>query len=174
MSNEVKMNEVKVCPIITGEEELITMGISTCICIVLKGTCQDQPFLLMHHWSGIDEPTQSDEEIIDELIALYVNIIGINFHVMDASITMNVIGIIGGQRRVVEEGIVTLTGTEREIAAIQTHFIKKLISSGYLTAAYQYLINPFITKDDESITVAIAASGEISCDEEHSSPGYRP
>lgn len=186
MLTTIEMSEVIACPIRTGEEKLITHGISTCICIVLKGTFDSKPFLLMHHWAGIDAPG-SDEENIEELISTYSNIIAMKFDDEDEdddeddeddeapSISINVIGIIGGERAVIEGGELSLTGTEREITALNRYFREQLTSQGYLAADCEWRFHPFLKKDDEAITVLINASGVITFEQEDEpTHTYRP
>ncbi len=50
----VKMDGIKVMPTNRGRFVLETSGAGPCICIILKGSVDGQPFLLMDHWTGLN------------------------------------------------------------------------------------------------------------------------
>ena len=51
---DVKQNEKIVVPLDKPDVSLTTGGISTCICIMLKGRIGKMPYLAMYHWDGFD------------------------------------------------------------------------------------------------------------------------
>ncbi len=72
-------------------------------------------------------------------------------------------------------GKLALTGTEREITALNRYFREQLTSQGYLAADCEWRFHPFLTKDDEAIVVSIKASGVITFEQEYElSHTYRP
>ena len=169
MPRIVLMAEIAVSPIVTGDEVLETSGISTCICIALQGTYSDNPFLLMHHWAGIDPiiAAHSDKSIIEMLIDEYFFKIEEQLGDKDTEEMINPIidkiTIIGGQKKEFDSaGNTVLIGTEREVAALRDYFIEALRSSKSLSPVAQIHMNPFNTVDEESITVRMDAAGLIT------------
>jgi hypothetical protein len=51
---EIKQNEMAVVEVVTGKEVISTPGVSTCICISVKGQYGTHPFIALFHWEGLD------------------------------------------------------------------------------------------------------------------------
>ena len=171
MPRIVEMSEIVVYPIKIGNEVLETEGISTCICIALKGTYQDKPFLLMHHWDGLESRKKSveDQLVMEGLIDTYFFHIEQTLGAKGSSgipiiPIIDTIAVIGGQKMEMSpEGEILLTGTEREIILLNQWFLASLAKLKSLAPTVRYHFAPFVTEGEDSVTVSLNALGKIDC-----------
>lgn len=180
MYTTVTMSEIKIFSNEDDIEGLETSGLSSCICIILKGIYLDKPFLLMHHWSGFDneEEAKNSKFVISNLISLYCQKLDEHFNITltedEDKAEIQACYVIGGQiKELSQQGELILSGTEREIAALKKHLEPILRSECVLIDDYQLTLLPFITKADESLTVSINVEGEIKINIEDDAPDHQ-
>lgn len=122
---EVEMNETKLVTLNEGRAVLTTGGVSTCICILMKGRImEDTPFLLMHHWEGFDlsfDKSAPDANHQAKLVLnnLFIELAGAVWDEQknhtssdedDESIHLDALYLIGGER-----ASTSISGTEFEV-----------------------------------------------------------
>lgn len=123
---KVQQNEMAVVEIVTGKEILYTVGVSTCVCLAVKGQYGAHPFLALLHWDGFNlnfdkhAPALEDRAFIeiDLLMRRFVTTIKNSFAASQRfeRPELNYIFLIGGEKRASN-----LSGTELEVEILKKY-----------------------------------------------------
>lgn len=162
------MGEVKVCAKGKSEECLVTYGISTCIAIMVYGTYDKTPFILMDHWDG---EIKGDKDIfMRNKLCNYMSLIqdaviddfDPDIH-DDIPIYIEKIIVMGGEKKQLDKlGDLLVSGTESSIKFLKSNLITEIGKyCKYTRNATQSWFN-YLTSGNQSITVQIDIHGTVS------------
>ena len=166
MRMKVEMDDIGILSVQSGDEILKTNGISTCICLMLKGTFLDKNFILMHHWSGFVNHKTHPKRAMESLVSRYNMALDDYFEndsdefIKPLIVDVSIIG--GQEKQLNDEGELLCSGTSAEIKAIQQLFLETLQEEFSLHVNLKTQFKPFVTKDEESLTVSFNAKGQTS------------
>ncbi|MFZ4077766.1 MAG: hypothetical protein ACOYKA_07260 [Legionellaceae bacterium] len=163
---DVKQNEKIVIALDRPDISLTTGGVSTCICIMLKGRVGKMPYLAMYHWDGFDAsfnkhashaPSQAENEL-DDLI-LYFSVFILEemkqFNKKnEEKPKLDAVYLFGG-----EHATEDVSGTELEVETLRTagnEIFKKYFCMSKKTTWVQ---EHYLTQGDQSLRLYFNASG---------------
>ncbi|GGI78111.1 hypothetical protein [Legionella impletisoli] len=178
----VEMDECVFKLIKNDNDSLMTIGVTTCICLMFYGHLNTQPFIGMYHWSGFDRTFEDDEEdkgfFLDEVSKLIYTVYSEARRQLQSSpsqkLHLNRLFIVGGERRQHNtQGELLVTGTELEVQALKQYAIEQcnlyfctpekieFQSINYLKTGDQFL-NIIMTENHPTWEVVEQENGEQS------------
>lgn len=164
---KVNMSEVKVAAL-GKEDHLVTYGISTCIAIMLCGTYNKTPFVLMDHWDA--EITGKKRNFMRYKICSYVEQIrdsiiddfDPDIH-EDIPIHIAKVVVIGGEKQQLDaEGNLELSGTESSVTFLKKNLIAAIKRDCEFTMDATQSWQNFLTSGSQAINVKIDIYGRVS------------
>ena len=136
---------------------LKTEGVTTCICFALYGRKQDgTSFIGMYHWSGFNSLDGDDEDKIAGVICKIAvsarEQLGLQ---EDEALYLDRVFFIGGEKRQeAPDGSLIITGTEREVKALEKFILGAWEAEfDFSGKGVEYIYYNFLTEGEESLTV---------------------
>ncbi|KTC76882.1 hypothetical protein [Legionella brunensis] len=146
------------------DEILVTRGISTCIAFVMQGTYSDEENTYtacfgLYHWSGFPFGFQGDPVayVINELDEFFQQMRE-ELEIEEEIIEVQRLQFIGGEHAQYddESGVLTLTGTEKEVNALQIAAVRfNYARAGIKLCAQAISHAHFLTSGDQSLEIAV-------------------
>ncbi|TAL66305.1 MAG: hypothetical protein EPN84_00540 [Legionella sp.] len=165
---KVEMGEVKVCAEGKGDALLETYGVTTCIVIMLYGTYDNTPFILMDHWNGEingDKDLFMRFKLVHYICQIQNSVIDDfdpDIH-DDIPIYIEKVVIIGGEKEQFDEhGDLLVDGTEASLNWLKANLIPEINNQCTLTKNATQSWDNYLTSGDQSLIVQIGINGVAS------------
>ncbi len=151
----IEQEEVRVVP--ARQSMLVTEGVSTCICILMRGHIDAKPFLAMYHWDGLPFGFTVTPEAIGAVLQSVVtrieSAIRLQMKKLDMTAQLDYCHCVGGERRTAD-----LSGTELEVQMLQEHLERVCAKYFIVKPTTEYIHSNFLTEGNVSLRVMLTAT----------------
>ena len=151
----IEQEAVRVVP--ARQSMLVTEGVSTCICILMRGHIDAKPFLAMYHWEGLPFGFTGTPEAIEALLQNVVtrieSTIRLQMKKPRTIAELDYCHCVGGERRTAD-----LSGTELEVQMLQEHLARVCAKYFIVKPITEYVHSNFLTEGNVSLRVMFTAT----------------
>ena len=149
---------------------LKTVGISTCIALAFTGQIQGISYIGLYHWAGFAVSGKDQQAAINDIFEMMALTVQAKLN-MPGDIerpSIEQLIIIGGEKQQLSpEGEVLISGTEAEVAAIQTYMHAACDKYFERSEGFTSIVRPFLTSQSTSIEVRVYVN-QVNCRFEYS------